>query len=316
MPRTILIIDDDQTLVAPLKEGLEAMGYRVAAAFDGMQGIQLARQAKPDLVILDFYMPGGGGGAVYERLRQGRDTAHTPIVFSTVVSVDEVKGRIRPSAHTYFLRKPVGLGQLAALIRSVLGEPQPAATAEEPPVLESSQPLLQRGTPPAVSEVPQVPAGRISLRPAPAASAAPSRVHELAVRVAYGDTDRMGVVYYANYLRFFEQGRTELLRGLGARYRDLELQRKLYLPAAEASCRYEAPARYDDLLLVRTWVSALGKASLSFVYEVLDAEGAGRRLAWGRTRHALVNELWKPARLPDDLRTALAPFLGPEPAGT
>jgi acyl-CoA thioester hydrolase len=309
MHKIILIIDDDQTLVAPLKEGLEAMGYRVAAAFDGLQGIQLAAQAKPDLVILDFYMPGGGGGTVYERLRQGRDTAHTPIVFSTVVSVDEVKGRIRPSAHTYFLRKPVGLGQLAALIRSVLGEPQPAAAAD-PPALESSQSLIQRGTPPA------------------------SRVHDLSVRVAYGDTDRMGVVYYANYLRFFEQGRTELLRSLGARYRDLELQRKLYLPAAEASCRYEAPARYDDLLLVRTWVCALGKASLSFVYEVLaggkeirpagpcgtsdtagDAEGAGRRLAVGRTRHALVNELWKPARLPDDLRAALSPFLGPEPSG-
>ena len=168
MSKTILIIDDDQTLVAPLKEGLEAMGYRVAAAFDASQGVHLAQQAKPDLVILDFYMPGGDGGAVYERLRQGRDTAQTPIVFSTVVSVEEVKGRIRPSAHTYFLRKPVGLGQLAALIRSVLGEPQPAAMGEGLSSLERSHPLLQRGSPPAVSEVPPVPAGRISLRPAPA----------------------------------------------------------------------------------------------------------------------------------------------------
>jgi acyl-CoA thioester hydrolase len=138
------------------------------------------------------------------------------------------------------------------------------------------------------------------------------RTHELAVRVTYADTDRMGVVYYANYLRFFEQGRTELLRSLGSRYRDLELQRKLYLPAVAASCQYEAPGRYDDLLLVRTWVSALGRASLSFAYEVRDAEHAERRLAAGHTRHALVNEFWKPARLPDDLRAALSPFLGPE----
>ncbi|MCX5794685.1 MAG: thioesterase family protein [Elusimicrobia bacterium] len=137
-------------------------------------------------------------------------------------------------------------------------------------------------------------------------------MHELTVRVTYADTDRMGVVYYANYLRFFEQGRTELLRSLGSRYRDLELQRKLYLPVAEASCRYEGPARYDDLLLVRTWVSALGKASLSFAYEVCDAERPERRLAAGRTRHALVNELWKPARLPDDLRAALSAFLAPD----
>jgi acyl-CoA thioester hydrolase len=292
MFKTILIIDDDQTLVAPLKEGLEAMGYRVAAAFDGLQGIHMAAQVKPDLVILDFYMPGGGGGAVYERLRQGQSTAQTPIVFSTVVSVDEVKGRIRPSAHTYFLRKPVGLGQLAALIRSVLGEPEPAAKVEEPSPMGSGQPLLQRGTPPASSG---------------------PRVHDLSVRVTYADTDRMGVVYYANYLRFFEQGRTELLRSLGARYRDLELHRKLYLPVAEASCRYEGPARYDDLLLVRTWLSAMGKASLCFAYEVLDSQDTERRLAVGRTRHALVNELWKPARLPDDLRTALSSFLGPEP---
>ncbi len=133
------------------------------------------------------------------------------------------------------------------------------------------------------------------------------------MRVTYADTDRMGVVYYANYLRFFEQGRTELLRGLGARYRDLELERRLFLPAAEAYCRYEAPARYDDLLTVRTWVSALGKASVSFAYEVLGEGPSGRRLAAGRTRHAVVDERWKPARLPEDLRAALDPFLGSEP---
>ncbi|MBI5240967.1 MAG: YbgC/FadM family acyl-CoA thioesterase [Elusimicrobia bacterium] len=282
MAKTILIIDDDQSLVAPLREGLEAMGYRVAAAFDGLQGVQSARQVRPDLVILDFYMPGGGGAAVYERLRQGPDTALTPIVFSTVVSVEEVKGRIKPSAHTYFLRKPVGLGQLAALIRSVLGE------AAAPSALEPQPPLLDRGAPQVSSP----------------------RVFDLPVRVTYADTDRMGVVYYANYLRFFEQGRTELLRGLGARYRDIETERGLFLPVAEASCRYAAPARYDDQIIVRTWVGALGKASVTFAYEVLDGE---HRLASGRTRHAVVGEGWKPARLPDDLRAALSAYLGPAP---
>ena len=119
----------------------------------------------------------------------------------------------------------------------------------------------------------------------------------------------------AVYLLLEEEGlgRTELLRGLGARYRDLELERRLFLPAAEAYCRYEAPARYDDLLTVRTWVSALGKASVSFAYEVLGEGPSGRRLAAGRTRHAVVDERWKPARLPEDLRAALDPFLGSEP---
>src|SRR5437899_3133642 len=99
--KTILIIDDDQTLVAPLKDGLESIGYRVAVAFDGMQGILQAHQAKPDVIILDFYMPGGGGRTVYERLRQAADTVSTPIIFSTVVSLEEVKGQITPTAHTY-----------------------------------------------------------------------------------------------------------------------------------------------------------------------------------------------------------------------
>ena len=122
MPRTILIIDDDQTLVAPLKEGLESIGYRVAVAFDGLQGILQAHQTRPDLIILDFYMPGGGGSNVYERLRQANDTALTPIIFSTVVSSEEVKDRIWPSANTYCLRKRVGRGQVIAVLNSVLGE--------------------------------------------------------------------------------------------------------------------------------------------------------------------------------------------------
>ena len=302
MPKTILIIDDDQALVAPLKEGLEAMGYRVAVAFDGLQGILQAHQTRPDLILLDFYMPGGGGGTVYERLRQSKDAAKTPIVFSTVVSVDEVKGRIRPSANTFFLRKPVSLGQIVSVIRSVLGEKQPGGEetpfAPVPPHAPSPAPALPPLTQPAC-------------RAAPAGT--PGRVHDYSVRVTYADTDKMGVVYYANYFRFFEQGRTELLRSLGARYRDLEQHRKIYLPVAEAACRYSAPARYDDLLLVRTWVCGLGKASLSFAYEVRLAESPGGAVAVGSTRHALINELWKPARLPEDLRRALEPFVGAAP---
>ena len=129
---------------------------------------------------------------------------------------------------------------------------------------------------------------------------------ETEIRVRYQETDNMGVVYYANYFRFFEQARIELLRSLGLRYRDLEAQRHLYLPVNEADCRYLAPARYDDLLIIKTAVSALGRASLAFSYEVWEGE---RRIATGRTRHAVVNERWKPVPVPEDVRAALAPFL-------
>ena len=144
---------------------------------------------------------------------------------------------------------------------------------------------------------------------------APPRVHEFTLRVTYADTDKMGVVYYANYLRFFEQARTELLRSLGARYRDIEEKRKLYLPAAQAGYRYLSPARYDDLLLARTWLARLGPASVEFVYEIRDAQDPGQLRVLGRTRHAVVDAFWKPARLPEDLRAALRPFLGAPPAG-
>lgn len=69
MSRTILVVDDDQSLVAPLKDGLESAGYRVAVAFDAAQGILQAHETRPDLIILDYYMPGGDGGWVYDRLR-------------------------------------------------------------------------------------------------------------------------------------------------------------------------------------------------------------------------------------------------------
>lgn len=277
--KTILIIDDDQSLVALLKEDLESLGFGVVVAFDGIQGVLQAHQSKPDVILLDFHLPGGDGDLVYERLRQARDTAQTPIVFSTVAAAEEVKGRVRPSANTYFLSKPVSPGRVASAIRAILAEGKPAADAP-------------------LSSIPPSVAGK---------------KFEMTVRVVYADTDKMGVVYYGNFFRYFEQGRTELLRSLGMRYRELETQRQLYLPVVGAACDYLTPARYDDLLIVRTWVCALGRASVTFAYEIVDAENPGRGLAKGRTRHALVNGQWKPTRAPDELRRAMEAFLGPGP---
>src|SRR6185436_21096087 len=72
------------------------------------------------------------------------------------------------------------------------------------------------------------------------------------IRVIYGDTDQMGFVYYANYLRFFEAGRNEYLRAKGAPYREVEAELGIRLPVVEATVHYKAPARYDDLLVVET----------------------------------------------------------------
>jgi acyl-CoA thioester hydrolase len=129
--------------------------------------------------------------------------------------------------------------------------------------------------------------------------------HEFDYRIAYADTDRMGVVYYANYLVLFERGRTELLRDAGLRYRDLEEDPGVFLPAVSASVDYLAPAHYDDLIRMRTWVSAVGRASLSFRYEILNAD-TGRRLAYGDTRHSFVNRDWKPVRVPENIKPILA----------
>lgn len=131
--------------------------------------------------------------------------------------------------------------------------------------------------------------------------------YDFDMRIAYADTDRMGVVYYANYLVLFERGRTEFLRSLGLRYRDFEEERKLALPALESHVNYYAPARYDDLIKVRTFVSELGPAHIVFGSEIF-AEG-GKLIAEGYVKLAVVNAAWKPTRMPKDLRSRLEPHV-------
>jgi acyl-CoA thioester hydrolase len=122
------------------------------------------------------------------------------------------------------------------------------------------------------------------------------------VRIAYADTDRMGVVYYGNYLTLFERGRTELMRNLGLRYRDMEEKDQVYLPASEAFVKYLSPARYDDLIRVVTRVKKLGGASVEFEYDIYDVE-SGRHVAQGFTLHPFVDKTWKPVRVPAHIRS-------------
>ncbi len=118
------------------------------------------------------------------------------------------------------------------------------------------------------------------------------------LRVIYGDTDQMGVVYYANYLRFFEAARNEFIRAKGLRYRDFERDYRLMLPVVEASIQYRQPARYDDLLTVEIELTEVRRASARVGYRVLRE---GELLATGHTLHACVGPEGKVERMPRDL---------------
>src|SRR6185295_12918142 len=118
------------------------------------------------------------------------------------------------------------------------------------------------------------------------------RYYDFDVRISYSETDRMGVIYYANYLVFFERGRTEFLRSLGMRYRDLEEKEGVFLPAMDAHVIYLHPGRYDDLIKVRTFIAELGGASITFRYEISLAE-TNQLIATGSSIPPTVNRDWK-----------------------
>lgn len=125
------------------------------------------------------------------------------------------------------------------------------------------------------------------------------------LRVIYGDTDQMGVVYYANYFRYFEFGRSEFFRALGGSYRELE-QAGFGLPVVAAHCDYRRPAKYDDLLVVDVHLAELRRASMRFEY-VVKRELDGEVLSTGHTVHACVGPGGKPTGLPGAVVKLLRP---------
>ena len=112
--------------------------------------------------------------------------------------------------------------------------------------------------------------------------------HETLLRVRYSETDKMGIVYYANYLVWFEIGRAEFCRARGFSYRDMEEQDDSFLVVAEAYCRYKAPAYYDDELLVRTHIAELRRRSLRFGYEIIRVSD-DQIIAEGETGHVVTD---------------------------
>ena len=138
----------------------------------------------------------------------------------------------------------------------------------------------------------------------------PEHIFQTTVRVLYGDTDAGGVVYNANYLRYFERGRTELMREWVCSYREIEAMGYI-LPVTECCARYKAPAFYDDLLNVETTIAELKRFTCTFQYRVTRNDTDRPRptlLAKGYTVHAAVTREGKLTRLPAEILEKLQSF--------
>ncbi len=129
-------------------------------------------------------------------------------------------------------------------------------------------------------------------------------ISETRVRVRYAETDQMGVVYYANYLIWFELGRVELLRQLGFDYKRMEVEDDCWIPVVEANCRYKSPARYDDDLLIQTEIAAMRSSVLKFHYRIERAMDR-QLLAEGETTHVITNGRMQKRALPEKYMQAL-----------
>jgi acyl-CoA thioester hydrolase len=124
---------------------------------------------------------------------------------------------------------------------------------------------------------------------------------ETTVRVRYAETDQMGVVYHGNYFTWFEVGRVELCRQLGFEYKQMEIEDDSFIVVAEASCRYKKPARFDDLLTVRTRVADSNRRMIHFSYEILS-QASGELIATGETRHVICDSRGRFKSLPEKYR--------------
>ncbi|MGB8543453.1 MAG: thioesterase family protein [Candidatus Acidiferrales bacterium] len=121
------------------------------------------------------------------------------------------------------------------------------------------------------------------------------------MRVRYAETDQMGVVYHGNYFTWFEVGRVELCRQLGFEYKRMESEDDSFIVVADAHCRYKRPARFDDLLVIRTKVAESQRRTIRFDYEILN-QASGELIATGDTLHVICDRTGKPKSLPEKYR--------------
>lgn len=135
--------------------------------------------------------------------------------------------------------------------------------------------------------------------------------HQTSYRVIYGDTDNMGIAYHANYFRWFEIGRTEMLRDLGMTYKIIE-KKGYFFPVADVRCRFMTPVHYDDLLLIETTIDASVRGGLKFDYGIFSQDSR-KAFAKGYTKHACLDPTGHVVRPPDFLKELFG--LGKKPAG-
>jgi acyl-CoA thioester hydrolase len=127
---------------------------------------------------------------------------------------------------------------------------------------------------------------------------------EVRLRVRYAETDRMGVVYHANFFVWLEIGRVEFMRSLGFDYKQMEVDHDCHLPVVDAHCRYRSPAHYDDEVLVRTELRRMRGSLLHFAYQIRRAAD-DTLLAEAETTHIVVNAAMEKRALPDRYRQPL-----------
>lgn len=137
------------------------------------------------------------------------------------------------------------------------------------------------------------------------------RTCEVRLRVRYAETDQMGVVYHANHLVWFEVGRVEFLRQLGFSYREMEKNDQCFIAVVDVRCRYKAPARYDDEVIVRTQLKNVRESLVHFGYELLRvADGA--LLAEGETTHVVTDANLKKRAIPERYARAFREAMQPD----
>jgi acyl-CoA thioester hydrolase len=127
--------------------------------------------------------------------------------------------------------------------------------------------------------------------------------HDTTVRVRYAETDQMGVVYHSNYLIWFEVGRVELMRSLGFDYKRMELDDDTYIVVADVHCRYHHPARYDELLTIRSCILEAKTRTLKFGYEIFRQHDQ-KLLATGHTIHVACSRAGQVKHFPDKYKDA------------
>ena len=128
--------------------------------------------------------------------------------------------------------------------------------------------------------------------------------HETEIRVRYAETDQMGIAHHANFLIWFETGRSELCRAKGFSYKEMEDTAGVLMLVAESYCRYKSPAYYEDLLTVRTKVLEMRSRSLRFFFEIHRASD-DMLIAEGETLHIITDKSRKIRKMPEIYRNLL-----------